>query len=119
MRRAAALAFRTSLLAAPLIGGFPCPGGAAGPEAGPDRTIEATIRSIDAARGVVTVERDGGGVANFAVDGTDTLIFLGIRALGFKELSEGMRVEIDYRDATGGAPPRATWIEVREGTPER
>ena len=113
MNRPAAPAFVPILVAVAIAGGFPSPAAAA-PEPRPVRTIEAAIRSIDAAGGLLSVEARGGERAAFSLHETDTVIFRGIRALGVDELSEGMRVEIDYRDASGGEPPRALWIEVHE-----
>jgi hypothetical protein len=113
MNRPVAPALPLLLIAVALVGGFPPPAAAA-PKTPPPRTIEAVIRSIDAARGLLSVETPGGERTAFALDETDTIIFSGIRALGVDELSEGMRVEIDSRDASGGEPPRASWIEVHE-----
>lgn len=88
---------------------------AAGPDKGPVASMAATLRAVDAARGVIVVEQGGGGRTELGVDGTDTLTFKGIRTLALDELAEGMQLDIDYRRAAGGAMPRATWIEVIEG----
>jgi hypothetical protein len=91
---------------------------AAGPAraAEPDRntvaTVTATLRSVDAARGVIAVEKRGGERGEFRVDAGETLIFKGIRTLTLDELAPGMRLDIDYRPETGGAIPLAVWVEV-------
>lgn len=88
------------------------PARAAGPEKGPVTTMTATLRSVDAARGVIVVERHGGTRMELGVGGAGTLIFKGIRMLTLDELAEGMQLDIDYRRAANEAMPRATWIEV-------
>lgn len=76
-------------------------------------TVAGTLRSADAARGVIAIRKADGSAAEFAMDPGETLIFKGIRTLDPDELVEGMQLEIDYHDAPGGGIPRAGWIEVK------
>jgi len=88
------------------------PARAADPDRNTVATVTATLRSIDAARGVIAVEKRGGERAEFRVDAVESLIFKGIRTLALDELAPGMRLDIDYRPEAGGAIPLAAWVEV-------
>lgn len=117
MRCVRCIAIPAILTLACLAAGPPCPAPAAGP--GPDAVLNcaAALRSVDAARRVIVVEKRGGGRAEFGVDDRETMIFKGMRTLTPGELTEGMQLDIDYRPAKGGAIPLATWVEVLPAGP--
>jgi hypothetical protein len=75
-------------------------------------TLRGTLLVIDEKTKTFTVQTPSHEVLGFRFDNDHTLIFNGLRSLGFDDLQQGMPVEIDFRKLKEEKMPLATWIEV-------
>jgi hypothetical protein len=75
-------------------------------------TRRGTLLVIDEKTKTFTIQTPSHEVLGFRFDNDHTLIFSGLRSLGFDELQKGMPVEIDFRKLKEEKMPLATWIEV-------
>ena len=75
-------------------------------------TLRGTLLVIDEKTKTFTIQTPSHEVLGFRFDNDHTLIFSGLRSLGFDDLQQGMPVEIDFRKLKEEKMPLATWIEV-------
>lgn len=75
-------------------------------------TLRGTLLVIDEKAKTFTIQTPSHEVLGFRFDNDHTLIFSGLRSLGFDDLQQGMPVEIDFRKLKEEKMPLATWIEV-------